>query len=124
MRVEGLGGLVGTSGAIADLRLEIQRVARTDADVLITGESGSGKEVVARHIHAASARAARPFLTVNCPRLPETALESELFGHVRVSSIGPTRRKFGKLLMSDGGTIFLDQICEQRGRRQGLLRRS
>jgi DNA-binding NtrC family response regulator len=123
MRFEGLVELVGTSGAIADLRLEIQRVARADADVLITGESGSGKEVVARHIHAASARADRPFLTVNCARLPETALESELFGHVRVSSIGPARRKFGKLGMSDGGTIFLDQIGELTLRMQGLLLR-
>ena len=112
MRVEGLAELVGTSGAIADLRLEIQRVARTDADVLITGESGSGKEVVARHIHAASARADRPFLTVNCARLPETALESELFGHARGAFTDARTAKRGLLSEADCGTVFLDEVGE------------
>jgi DNA-binding NtrC family response regulator len=123
MRFEGLVELIGTSAAITDLRLEIQRVARTDADVLITGENGSGKEVVARQIHASSARADRPFITVNCARLPEAALESELFGHVRGGSIGPPRRKPGKLTMADGETIFLDEIGKMSLRMQGLLLR-
>ena len=115
--------LVGASEAMAELRTEIQRVARSDAKVLITGESGVGKELVAQALHSESSRAARPFVTVNCAGLPETLLESELFGHVRGSFTGAYRDKLGKLEIADTGTMFLDEIGEMTLRMQGLLLR-
>ena len=115
--------LVGTSPAMVELRAEIERVARADAKVLITGESGSGKELVAQAVHNNSARAERPFVAVNCAGLPETLLESELFGHVKGSFTGAYRDKLGKLEMADQGTMFLDEIGEMTLRMQGLLLR-
>ncbi len=106
-----------------DLRQEIARVSESDAKVLITGESGVGKELVARAIHERSARHAFPFVTVNCAGLPETLLESELFGHVKGSFTGAYRNKPGKLEMADKGTVFLDEIGEMSLRMQGLLLR-
>ena len=123
MRFDGAAQLIGTSAPTADLRLEIDRVARTDAKVLITGESGTGKEVVARQVYARSNRAGRAFVAVNCAGLPETLLESELFGHVRGSFTGAYRDKPGKLEVADEGTIFLDEIGEMTLRMQGLLLR-
>jgi transcriptional regulator with PAS, ATPase and Fis domain len=114
---------IGTSPAITELKDEIGRVARCDAKVLITGESGVGKEVVARAIHAASPRASMPFVPVNCAGIPETLLESELFGHVKGSFTGAYRDKPGKLEMADHGTILLDEIGEMTLRMQGLLLR-
>jgi DNA-binding NtrC family response regulator len=115
--------LIGESPAVADLRADIERTARSDAKVLITGESGVGKELVARAVHAHSTRAARPFVAVNCAGLPETLLESELFGHVKGSFTGAYRDKQGKLEMADGGTLFLDEVGEMTLRMQGLLLR-
>src|SRR3954447_24783725 len=115
--------LIGTSQALTDLKAEVERIARSDAKVLITGESGAGKEVVARAINAASPRANQPFTPVNCAGIPETLLESELFGHVKGSFTGAYRDKPGKLEMSDNGTIFLDEIGEMTLRMQGLLLR-
>jgi transcriptional regulator with PAS, ATPase and Fis domain len=106
-----------------DLRQEISRVARSDAKILITGESGVGKEVVAQCIHANSPRAAANFIAVNCGGLPETLLESELFGHVRGSFTGAFRDKPGKLEMAHEGTVFLDEVGEMTLRMQGLLLR-
>jgi transcriptional regulator with GAF, ATPase, and Fis domain len=117
------GELIGASPVMVDLRDEIQRVARSDAKVLITGESGSGKEVVARAIHNASRRSARSFVAVNCAGLPETLLESELFGHVRGSFTGAYRDKAGKLELADSGTVFLDEVGEMTLRMQGMLLR-
>jgi transcriptional regulator with PAS, ATPase and Fis domain len=114
---------IGTSAAIRDLQAEVERVARSDAKVLITGESGAGKEVVARAINAASARARVSFVPVNCAGIPESLLESELFGHVKGSFTGAYRDKPGKLEMADNGTIFLDEIGEMTLRMQGLLLR-
>jgi len=115
--------MIGSSPAIAELKAEIERIARSDAKVLITGESGSGKEIVARAICAASARASLPFVPVNCAGIPETLLESELFGHVRGSFTGAYRDKPGKLEMAKNGTIFMDEIGEMTLRMQGLLLR-
>ena len=114
---------IGTSPAITELKEEIARVARCDAKVLITGESGVGKEVVARAIHVASPRANMPFVPVNCAGIPETLLESELFGHVKGSFTGAYRDKPGKLEMANHGTILLDEIGEMTLRMQGLLLR-
>ena len=123
MRQNGHVDLIGTSRAISDLKAEVDRIARSDAKVLITGESGSGKEVVARAINVASPRAGQAFTPVNCAGIPETLLESELFGHVKGSFTGAYRDKPGKLEMSDNGTIFLDEIGEMTLRMQGLLLR-
>jgi transcriptional regulator with PAS, ATPase and Fis domain len=115
--------LVGDSPPMVDLRAEIGRVARSDAKVLVTGESGSGKELVAQAIHTESSRSDKAFVAVNCAGLPETLLESELFGHVRGSFTGAYRDKLGKLELADSGTMFLDEIGEMTLRMQGLLLR-
>ena len=115
--------LVGTSAAMVDLKAEIERVSRSDAKVLITGESGCGKELVAQAVHAGSSRTQREFVAVNCAGLPETLLESELFGHVKGSFTGAYRDKLGKLELADHGTMFLDEIGEMTLRMQGLLLR-
>ena len=118
-----LAELIGTSKQIVELVQEIERVAHADAKVLITGESGVGKELVARALHTRSGRAQRPFVAVNCAGLPETLLESELFGHVKGSFTGAYRDKPGKLEIADTGTVFLDEIGEMTLRMQGLLLR-
>jgi transcriptional regulator with PAS, ATPase and Fis domain len=105
------------------LQQEIQRVALSDAKILITGESGVGKELVALSVHSQSTRSERPFITVNCAGLPETLLESELFGHVKGSFTGAYRDKPGMLEKADEGTIFLDEIGEMSLRMQGMLLR-
>jgi len=122
MRVQP-ANLVGTSPAMVDLKAEIDRVARSDAKVLITGESGSGKELVAHAVHSGSPRAERMFVAVNCAGMPETLLESELFGHMKGSFTGAYRDKLGKLELADGGTMFLDEIGEMTMRMQGMLLR-
>jgi len=105
------------------LQEEIRRVAQSDAKILITGESGVGKELVAMSIHAQSARADKPFVTVNCAGMPETLLESELFGHMKGSFTGAYRDKPGMLERADQGSIFLDEIGEMSLRMQGMLLR-
>jgi transcriptional regulator with PAS, ATPase and Fis domain len=115
--------LIGSSSAIVELRAEIDRVARSDTRVLITGESGVGKEIVARAIYATSPRAGSEFVPVNCAGIPETLLESELFGHVKGSFTGAYRDKPGKLEYASNGTIFLDEIGEMTLRMQGLFLR-
>jgi transcriptional regulator with PAS, ATPase and Fis domain len=123
MRQNGKGTLLGNSAAMIELKEEIEQVARSDGKVLITGESGVGKELVARAIGASSLRADAPFVPVNCAGIPETLLESELFGHVKGSFTGAYRDKPGKLEMAANGTIFLDEIGEMTLRMQGLLLR-
>src|SRR5207244_11029523 len=89
----------------------VQRVAPTDATVLIQGESGTGKEVIAKAVHHASARASRPFVAVNCGAVPETLLESELFGYVRGAFTGAAGTNPGLFEEADGGTLLLDAIA-------------
>jgi transcriptional regulator with PAS, ATPase and Fis domain len=115
--------LVGESRVMAELRREIERVAHSDAKVLVTGESGVGKELVARAVHQASHRASRPFVAMNCAGMPETLLETELFGHVKGSFTGAYRDKPGKLELAHTGSVFLDEIGEMTLRMQGLLLR-
>jgi two-component system NtrC family response regulator len=115
--------LIGRSAALRTVQQEVEYAARSDAKVLITGESGTGKEVVARAIHNSSPRGQVGFVPVNCAGIPETLLESELFGHVKGSFTGAYRDKPGKLEMADNGTIFLDEIGEMTLRMQGLLLR-
>ncbi len=104
--------LMGSSVPIAELRQIIKQVAPTDVTVLITGESGVGKEVVAKLIHSNSKRNNRPFITVNCGAIPEGIIESELFGHEKGSFTGATDSRKGYFEAADGGTIFLDEIGE------------
>ena len=115
--------MIGTSPAMLTLKEEMRRIGPFHSKVLITGESGVGKELVARQIHAQSPRSARPFVAVNCAGLRETLLESELFGHVKGSFTGAYRDKRGKFELADQGTVFLDEIGEMTLRMQGLLLR-
>jgi transcriptional regulator with PAS, ATPase and Fis domain len=115
--------LVGLSPVLLEIKEEIARVSKSDAKVLVTGESGTGKELVAQALHQASDRASGPFVAVNCAGLPETLLESELFGYMRGSFTGAYRDKPGKLEVAHGGTVFLDEIGEMTLRMQGLLLR-
>ena len=123
MTRSGYAQLVGRSPVMLALQAEIHRVAQSEAKILITGESGVGKELVAMSIHAQSPRANLPFVTVNCAGLPETLLESELFGHVKGSFTGAYRDKPGMLEKADEGSIFLDEIGEMSLRMQGMLLR-
>ncbi|WP_417483411.1 sigma-54 interaction domain-containing protein [Maricaulis sp.] len=100
------------------------RIAGSDASVLITGESGSGKEVMARHVHAKSKRAGAPFISVNCAAIPENLLESELFGHEKGAFTGAVARRIGKFEEADGGTLLLDEISEMDTRLQAKLLRA
>jgi len=104
--------IIGVSKTTNRLREEIELVARSDFAVLITGETGSGKELVARALHAASARRERPLIYVNCSALPESLVESELFGHLRGAFTGAIADRAGKFEVADQGTLFLDEIGE------------
>src|SRR5712691_2961146 len=123
MMTETSESLVGIGTAIRAIELEVEYAARSDAKVLITGESGVGKEVIARLIHQRSRRARTPLVTVNCAGIPDSLLESALFGHVRGSFTGAYRDHLGLLEMAHGGTIFLDEVAEMSLRMQALLLR-
>jgi len=104
--------MVGSSAALRGIASQVERVARTKATVLIRGESGAGKELVARSIHESSDRRGGPFVCLNCAALSETLLESELFGHEKGAFTGATEKKAGKFELADSGTLFLDEIGE------------
>jgi DNA-binding NtrC family response regulator len=123
MESNGQTELIGNGRAMCALKEEIAQLARSDTKVLITGESGVGKELVARAIQSQGHRVDRPFMVVNCAGLPETLLESEFFGHVKGSFTGAYRDKPGKLEVADTGTVFLDEIGEMTLRMQALLLR-
>jgi len=115
--------IVGRSEAIRGICALAERVALGDAKVLITGESGVGKDLVAQHIHSHSRRAAQPMVAVNCAGIPETLLESELFGHVRGAFTDANRDKVGKLQVAHNGTLFLDEVAEMSLRMQAMFLR-
>jgi transcriptional regulator with GAF, ATPase, and Fis domain len=106
------GRIVGDSPALAAMLERIEAVAATNASVLIIGETGSGKELVAHAIHARSGRAAHPLVKVNCASIPRELFESEFFGHVRGAFTGASRDRPGRFQLADGGTIFLDEVGE------------
>mgnify|MGYP003337562691 FL=1 len=111
-RAEGPGRMIGGSAGLEQVRRLIGRVAATDASVLIRGETGTGKELVARAIHEASPRAGGPLVAVNCGSLPEHLVESELFGHRKGAFTGADEHRAGLFEVADGGTIFLDEVGE------------
>ncbi len=115
--------LIGRSKPMQEIYKGIGRVARTDSTVLIRGESGTGKELVARAIYQHSRRAGRPFVIVNCVAIPDTLLESELFGHERGAFTGAVARRIGKVEQADGGTLFLDEIGDMAAAVQAKLLR-
>jgi transcriptional regulator with PAS, ATPase and Fis domain len=121
--VEGSDRLIGRSAAVTDLEQEVEYAARSDAKILITGESGVGKEILARLIHRGSNRSHSQLLTINCAGLPDSLLESELFGHVRGAFTGAYRDKIGLLELANHGTIFMDEVGEMTLRMQALLLR-
>ncbi|HEA69346.1 MAG TPA: sigma-54 factor interaction domain-containing protein [Desulfobacterales bacterium] len=102
--------IIGKSQAIRHVRELIDRVSKTGLNVVITGESGVGKELVAQHLYLNSPRNGKPFIKVNCAALPDTLLESELFGYVPGAFTGANRKKRGKFEVADGGVLFLDEI--------------
>ena len=115
--------VVVASPLMRDLMRFAERAAESDAKILITGESGTGKDVLARYVHYNSKRRKGPFVAVNCAGIAESLLESELFGHVKGSFTGAYRDKVGKLQLAHGGTLFLDEVGEMSLRMQALLLR-
>ena len=106
------GEIIGACPSMMEVFRKLQKVATTDISVLITGETGTGKELIAREIHRRSPRAKGPFITINCGAIPENLIESELFGHVRGAFTGAVANRPGKFQLADGGTLFLDEIGE------------
>jgi two-component system, NtrC family, response regulator len=107
-----LEGIIGVSDAMRSLCRAVEKVAPTNATVLLLGESGTGKELLARAVHRLSGRAHKPFVAINCAAIPDTLLESELFGYEKGAFTGAAKRTLGKLESGDGGTVFLDEIGE------------
>ncbi|MCC7441536.1 MAG: sigma-54-dependent Fis family transcriptional regulator [Bdellovibrionales bacterium] len=118
-----MGGIVGKSPGMKAVFDLVNRVSQATANVLITGESGTGKEMVARAIHESGPRARRAFVAINCTAIPETLLESELFGHAKGSFTGAIQRKRGLFEEADGGTLFLDEIGDMNVQLQSKLLR-
>jgi DNA-binding NtrC family response regulator len=111
-RLQERTGIIGESAAVQEVLVKLEQMAPVSSTVLIEGESGTGKELVARGIHDLSPRRGKPFIDVNCAALPETLLESELFGHEKGAFTGAAERRLGRFELSDGGTIFLDEVGE------------
>ncbi len=116
--------LITADPSMQSVLMMADQVAGSDASILITGESGVGKEVMARYLHQKSRRADRPFISVNCAAIPENLLESELFGHEKGAFTGAIGRRIGKFEEADGGTLLLDEISEMDGRLQAKLLRA
>ena len=122
-RLQERTGIIGESAPIQELLVKIEQMSPVSSTVLIQGESGTGKELVAKAIHDLSPRRGRPFITVNCAALPETLLESELFGHEKGAFTGAAERRLGRFELADTGTIFLDEIGEIPASTQAKLLR-
>lgn len=122
-RLEGMGELIGQSEALKEVFDKIEKVGATDVTVLVQGESGSGKELVAKEIHKRSKRRNEPLIIMNCAAVPETLVESELFGHEKGAFTGATERRFGKFELANKGTIFLDEIGDMSLSTQSKLLR-
>ena len=122
--VEGKWQILGESGKIKEILAVIERVAPTDVRVLITGENGTGKELVARALQRFSKRGNKPFVEVNCAAIPSELIESELFGHEKGSFTGATSQRIGKFEQADGGTLFLDEIGDMSFRAQAKVLRA
>jgi DNA-binding NtrC family response regulator len=122
-QVWGLGRLIGRSKAMQEVQHMIEVAAPTPAPVLITGETGTGKELVAHTLHDLSPRAKGPFVPINCSAIPETLLESEIFGHEKGAFTGAVERRIGCFEHADGGTLFLDEIAEMSGNLQAKFLR-
>src|SRR6059036_2824861 len=122
-RLQERTGIVGESPAIQEVLVKIEQMAPVSSTVLIEGESGTGKELVARALHDLSPRRAKPFIAVSCAAIPETLLESELFGHEKGAFTGAAERRLGRFELADGGTIFLDEIGEMPATTQVKLLR-
>jgi len=120
---QGWNGFIGTSQVMQAIYTQIQQVATTKTSVLIQGETGTGKELVARAIHNASARASALFVSINCAAIPADILESELFGYSKGAFTGATKERMGKFELADGGTLFLDEITEMNINLQAKLLR-
>ena len=118
-----LGGLVGSSKPMREIFGLIEQIASSNVSVLITGESGTGKELVARTLHTLSARKARPFVAVNCAAIPETLIESEIFGHEKGAFTGAVERRAGCFELASGGTLLLDELAEMPAGTQAKLLR-
>jgi DNA-binding NtrC family response regulator len=118
-----LGVLVGSSGEMQDVMRQVEIAAPSTASVLITGETGSGKEMVARSIHMLSPRASRPFVAINCSAIPESLMESEIFGHEKGAFTGAAERRIGCFELAHGGTLLLDEIGEMPPQTQAKLLR-
>jgi DNA-binding NtrC family response regulator len=116
--------LIAQDSAMMEIKALADQIAPSDASVLITGESGVGKEVMARYVHRRSKRADKPFISVNCAAIPENLLESELFGHEKGAFTGAVARRIGKFEEADGGTLLLDEISEMDIRLQAKLLRA
>ena len=109
---QSVGGMIGASPVMKDLYNRIRKVAPTDATVLVHGETGTGKELVARALHTESPRSDKPLISVNCAAIPDTLIESELFGHEKGAFTGASQTREGLIAAADGGTLFLDEIGE------------
>lgn len=116
--------MIARDSIMVELKALAEQIAPSDASILITGESGVGKEVMARHLHRRSRRADKPFISVNCAAIPENLLESELFGHEKGAFTGAVARRIGKFEEADGGTLLLDEVSEMDIRLQAKLLRA
>jgi transcriptional regulator with GAF, ATPase, and Fis domain len=105
-----LPGMIGSSAAMQRVYKLVRLVAKRDTAVLVTGETGTGKQLVAEAIHQLSRRAKQPFVVVNCAAIPEALFEAELFGHARGAFTGAVQSRLGRIHMAQGGTLFLDEI--------------
>jgi DNA-binding NtrC family response regulator len=122
--VEGKDAILGESPKIREVLAQVERVGPTESRVMITGESGSGKELVAKAIHRRSRRAAKPLVEVNCAAIPNELIESELFGHEKGAFTGATATRVGKFELGDGGTVFLDEIGDMAPNAQAKVLRA